>query len=63
MRIRDVKSDNVSDVADPTGETPGMRPNIFAGPVAAYRSFRSPRAGEVGDRNILRLPRYFVMDA
>src|SRR5262245_4754910 len=63
VRIRDVKSDNVSNVADPTGETSGTRPNIFADPVEAYRSFRSPRAGEVGDRNLLRLPRYFVMDA
>jgi hypothetical protein len=63
VRIRDVKSDNVSNVADPTGDTSGTRPNIFADPVEAFRSFRSPRAGEVGDRNILRLPRYFVMDA
>ncbi len=63
VRIRDVKSDNVANVADPTGQNPGLRPNIFADPTAAYRSFRSPRAGEVGDRNILRLPRYFVMDA
>jgi hypothetical protein len=63
VRIRDVKSDNVSNVADPSGDTSGARPNIFADPVEAFRSFRSPRAGEVGDRNILRLPRYFVMDA
>ena len=63
VRIRDVKSDNVANVADPTAQNPGLRPNIFADPTAAYRSFRSPRAGEVGDRNILRLPRYFVMDA
>lgn len=63
VRLRDVKSDNVANVADPTGQNQGLRPNIFADPAAAYRSFRSPRAGEVGDRNILRLPRYFVMDA
>jgi len=63
VRLRDVKSDNVANVADPTGVNAGLRPNIFADPNAAYRSFRSPRAGEVGDRNILRLPRYFVMDA
>lgn len=63
VRLRDVKSDNVANVADPTGRNQGLRPNIFADPTAAYRSFRSPRAGEVGDRNILRLPRYFVMDA
>ncbi len=63
VRIRDVKSDNKSGVADPTGGNPGLRPNIFADPVGAYRSFRSPRAGEVGDRNILRRPTYFVVDA
>lgn len=63
VRLREVNSDNVANVADPTGVTPGTRPNIFADPVAAYRSFRSPRAGEVGDRNILRQPRYFVLDA
>ncbi len=63
VRIRDVSSDNNANVADPTGNVPGLRPNIFADPVAAFRSFRSPRAGEVGDRNILRLPSYFVMDA
>ena len=28
VRIRDVKSDNVSNVADPTGDTSGTRPNI-----------------------------------
>src|SRR5262249_23641866 len=30
---------------------------------AAYQSFRSPRPGEAGDRNILRMPSYIVMDA
>jgi hypothetical protein len=62
VRLNPVNSDNVPNVADPTGGVPGLRPNIFSDPVAAYRSFRSPRAGEVGDRNILRRPAYFVMD-
>ncbi len=63
VRLRDVKSDNNPNVADPTGSVAGTRPNLFSDPTGAYRSFRSPRAGEVGDRNILRLPSYFVMDA
>lgn len=37
-------------------------PNLFADPVAAYQSFRNARAGEVGDRNILRLPNYWTLD-
>lgn len=37
-------------------------PNLFSDPVAAYQSFRSPRAGETGDRNLLRYPGYVSMD-
>jgi Carboxypeptidase regulatory-like domain len=37
-------------------------PNLFPDPEAAYRSFRNARAGEVGDRNSLRLPHYWTMD-
>ncbi|HLG14068.1 MAG TPA: TonB-dependent receptor [Blastocatellia bacterium] len=37
-------------------------PNIFSNPGEAYRSFRDPRAGEVGDRNILREPGYVSLD-
>jgi hypothetical protein len=63
VRLRDIKADNNANVADPTGNVEGLRPNIFSDPTAAYRSFRSPRAGEVGDRNILRIPSYFTLDA
>ncbi|HKQ93420.1 MAG TPA: TonB-dependent receptor [Blastocatellia bacterium] len=65
VRIRDVKSSPSANVADPTGDDPAFRPNLFSDPLAAYRSFRNARAGEVGDRNLstIRLPRYFVMDA
>ncbi len=65
VRLRDIKSSASPNVADPTGEEPGLRPNIFSNPLQAYRSFRNARAGEVGDRNLstLRLPRYFVLDA
>lgn len=37
-------------------------PNLFNDPVAAYRSFRNARPGEVGDRNILRAPGYISLD-
>ncbi|MFP5262994.1 MAG: carboxypeptidase regulatory-like domain-containing protein [Blastocatellia bacterium] len=37
-------------------------PNLFSDPVAAYQSFRNARAGEVGDRNVFRLPNYWTID-
>lgn len=37
-------------------------PNLFADPVAAYRSFRSPGPGETGERNYLRYPGYVALD-
>ena len=54
VRIRPLK-------AEPNrgGATP---PNLFSDPQAAYRSFRSGRPGERGDRNILRYPGYVVLD-
>lgn len=41
----------------------GGIPNLFSDPTAAYQSFRNARPGEPGDRNILRDPGYFSMDA
>ena len=38
-------------------------PNLFADPTAAYRCYRDPRPGEGGDRNVLRQPGYFALDA
>lgn len=38
-------------------------PNLFSNPTAAYHSFRNARAGEVGQRNVLRGPGYFTLDA
>jgi len=38
-------------------------PNLFADPQAAYLSFRDPRPGEGGDRNVFRYPGYFAIDA
>ncbi|MBC8031240.1 MAG: carboxypeptidase regulatory-like domain-containing protein [Pyrinomonadaceae bacterium] len=37
-------------------------PNLFADPLAVFKCFREPRAGEVGDRNILRGEGYFTLD-
>ncbi|MFN7947841.1 MAG: carboxypeptidase-like regulatory domain-containing protein [Blastocatellia bacterium] len=38
-------------------------PNLFSDPVAAYRSYRNPYPGEVGDRNVLRLPGFVQFDS
>lgn len=40
----------------------GENPNLFEDPEAAYRSFRHARPGESGERNVLRLPGYVVLD-
>ena len=37
-------------------------PNLFSDPTAAYQSFRSPYAGETGDRNQLRYPGFVSLD-
>jgi hypothetical protein len=39
------------------------QPNAFQDPVAVYQSYRNPRAGEDGDRNTLRYPRYVCLDS
>ena len=38
-------------------------PNLFADPLAAYLSYRDPKPGEAGDRNVLRGPGYFSLDS
>lgn len=38
-------------------------PNLFADPQAAFLSYRDPMPGEAGDRNVLRAPGYFTLDA
>jgi hypothetical protein len=43
--------------------TKAGQPNLFSDPLAAYRSFRPARPGEVGDRNVLRAPGYISLDA
>ena len=37
-------------------------PTMFADPLEAYRSFRSPYPGETGDRNQLRWPSFWTLD-
>jgi hypothetical protein len=46
-----------------TGSGGTKVPNLFADPTAAYRSYRTPYPGESGDRNQLRYPSYFTLDA
>lgn len=37
-------------------------PNLFSDPQYAFLSFRDPKPGEAGDRNVLRAPGYFALD-
>lgn len=39
-----------------------VAPNLFTDPTAAYQSYRSPRAGETGNRNLLRYPGFLSLD-
>lgn len=43
--------------------TLGHSTNVFSDPTFALASFRNARPGEVGDRNVLRAPGYFSLDA
>jgi hypothetical protein len=56
VRVRDISS-------SPCPSCNRGNPNLFSNPTTAYQSFRSPRPGETGDRNVLRYPSYFVLDA
>jgi len=53
VRIRETKS-------NPTKS--GEAPNLFTDTTYAYQSFRTPYAGESGDRNIWRLQGYVALD-
>ena len=44
------------------GDVNGV-PNMFADPTAVFQSYRDPKPGEAGDRNTLRYPGYFSIDA
>ena len=55
VRVQPVQS-------SPTRNGENGTPNLFSDPLAAYRSFRPARPGEVGDRNVLRAPGYISLD-
>jgi len=40
----------------------GEAPNLFTNPQTAYQSFRTPYAGESGERNLWRLEGYVALD-
>jgi hypothetical protein len=52
----------VRPVETTSGDVNGV-PNIFADPTAVFQSYRDPKPGEAGDRNVLRYPGYFSLDA
>jgi hypothetical protein len=54
VRVRPIETSPSSNV---NGE-----PNLFSDPQAAFLSWRDPRPGEAGDRNVLRAPGYFTLD-
>jgi len=51
----------VRPVETTSGDVNGV-PNIFADPTAVFQSYRDPKPGEAGDRNVLRYPGYFSID-
>jgi hypothetical protein len=55
VRIRPLKE-------SPTRGSGTAAPNLFTDPKAAYQSYRSPRPGETGDRNIIRYPGFVSLD-
>jgi hypothetical protein len=57
-----VQSNGVRAVPIRSSPTRQGAPNLFTDPVAAYHSFRPARAGETGDRNVLRAPSYMSLD-
>ncbi len=48
--------------SSPTRGSGTLAPNLFSDTTFAYQSYRSPRAGETGDRNLLRYPGFKSVD-
>lgn len=46
----------------PTRGSGTAAPNLFSDTTYAYQSYRSPRAGETGNRNLLRYPGFVTLD-
>jgi hypothetical protein len=57
-----VQSNGVRAQPIQTSSTRQGSPNLFSDPLTAYRSFRNARAGEIGDRNVLRGEPYMSLD-
>ena len=57
-----VQSNMVRVCAANSSPTRTGTPNLFSNPSAVFHCFREPRAGEVGDRNILRGEGYVSLD-
>lgn len=53
------------DIISPSSKNSGVGgvPNLFSNPTLAYQSYRTPYPGESGDRNQIRYPSYFTLDA
>ena len=62
VRSNGVRVTQVNPNPSKTSGTGGV-PNLFSDPTAAYKSYRTPFPGESGDRNQLRYPSYFTIDA
>jgi hypothetical protein len=63
VRIANVRSSPSANSGTVPGNAALRVPNIFALPTTAYNSFRSPRPGETGDRNVFRDPSFITLDA
>ncbi len=62
IRSNGVRVAQVDPAPNANSGTGGV-PNLFADPTAAYQSYRTPYPGESGDRNQLRYPSFFTLDA
>ena len=62
IRSNGTRLTQVNPSPNATSGTGGV-PNLFSNPTQAYQSYRTPYPGESGDRNQLRYPSYFTLDA
>ena len=58
-----ISSDGVATRPLQSSPTRTGDPNIFSDPTFAYQSYRTPYPGEFGDRNTIRYPGFFGLDA
>lgn len=62
IRSNGVRLSQVDPRPQPNSGAGGV-PNLFLNPTQAYQSYRTPYPGESGDRNQLRYPGFFNLDA